>query len=88
MPIQESELTLYQSSTCPFCLRVRHAIRQLGIDVAMKNPHRSDEARRELLAGGGRTTVPCLRIGNGGEVPTWMYESRDIVAYLRQNFGP
>jgi len=37
------------------------------------------ERRAELIAGGGRATVPCLRIEDpdNGAV-TWMYESRDI----------
>jgi glutathione S-transferase len=87
MAIQASDLTLYQFTTCPFCLRVRHAIHKLGIDVTMKNTHKSDEARQELLAGGGRTTVPCLRIANGDGEATWMYESGDIVAFLHEHFG-
>ncbi len=87
MAIQAPDLTLYQFTTCPFCLRVRHAIHKLGIDVAMKNTHKSAEAKQELLAGGGRTMVPCLRIENEGGEPTWMYESADIVAYLKQHFG-
>ena len=39
------------------------------------------EAFRELLQGGGKSTVPCLRIERGIEV-SWMYESMDIIDYL------
>ncbi|WP_240472671.1 glutathione S-transferase N-terminal domain-containing protein [Salinivibrio socompensis] len=30
--------------------------------------------------------VPCLRIDQGGEIQ-WMYESDDIIEYLRDNFA-
>lgn len=36
----------------------------------------------ELMQGGGKTQVPCLRIETGAE-DRWMYESDDIIAYLR-----
>jgi glutaredoxin 2 len=37
----------------------------------------------ELVAGGGKSQVPCLRIeSENGEV-RWMYESVDIVRYLK-----
>jgi glutathione S-transferase len=42
-----------------------------------------DILRRELVEGGGRATVPCLRIERDGEVH-WLYESRDIIDYLRR----
>lgn len=40
-------------------------------------------ARRELVSGGGRPTVPCLKITRDGSVQ-WMYESLDIIEYLNQ----
>ncbi len=43
-------------------------------------------ARDELLAGGGKVKVPCLKITQGGE-EKWMYESSDIVSYLQQEFA-
>jgi glutathione S-transferase len=33
------------------------------------------------VQGGGRATVPCLKIRRGDEVE-WLYESRDIIDYL------
>jgi len=39
--------------------------------------------KADLIAGGGKSQVPCLRIeGENGEV-RWMYESTDIVRYLK-----
>jgi len=37
----------------------------------------------DLRVGGGSTTVPCLRIQSDGQV-RWMYESLDIIEYLRE----
>lgn len=75
------KLTLYHYPSCPFCRRVSAAVRQLGMNIAAKNILLDAEARAELIAGGGRSTVPCLRIDNpDGSI--WMYESKDIVRYL------
>ncbi|RDH82443.1 MAG: glutaredoxin [endosymbiont of Galathealinum brachiosum] len=80
-----NEMSLYQFHACPFCLKTRRALKKLKIQVqvrdALKNPHRAD-----LLAGGGKIKVPCLRIDSGDEI-TWMYESNDIINYLEQRFG-
>tara|TARA_X000000950_G_scaffold6333_1_gene6846 strand:- start:16068 stop:16229 length:162 start_codon:yes stop_codon:yes gene_type:complete len=47
----------------------------------MRDVHREEDAFRELLQGGGRTTVPCLRIEREDGVE-WMFESADIMRYL------
>lgn len=52
----------------------------------MKNIHRDPGAREELLAGGGRGMVPCLRTDRPDGTSTWMYESRDIVRHLRDQY--
>ncbi|MDT8320004.1 MAG: glutathione S-transferase N-terminal domain-containing protein [Xanthomonadales bacterium] len=75
-------LTLYQSPGCPFCVRVSWAIEQLALNITARNVYREPLARAELLAGGGRTTVPCLRIEEDSEI-RWMYESTEIIRYLK-----
>lgn len=35
----------------------------------------------ELMRGGGKTQVPCLRI-ESDDKDQWLYESDDIIAYL------
>jgi glutaredoxin len=76
---------LFKSDTCGFCHRVRAYVAQLGMDLPVRDIHAEAEAFRELLQGGGRSMVPCLRIergtGDGTEVE-WMYESMDIMRYL------
>lgn len=76
-------MALYYFPSCPFCIKTRMAIRRLGLTVALKDINQDPQARRALVEGGGRPTVPCLRIDNGTEV-TWMYESADIIRYLTQ----
>jgi len=76
---------LFKSDTCGFCHRVRAYVAQLGMEMPVRDIHTEAEAFRELLQGGGRSMVPCLRIergtGDGAEVE-WMYESMDIMRYL------
>jgi len=43
-------------------------------------------ARQELLEGGGKAVVPCLKIKNGDSVD-WLYESMDIIRYLDEHFS-
>ena len=77
---------LYQYPSCPFCQRVRSFLNQAGISIEMRDTLRDPEARRELVEGGGRATVPCLRIERNGDV-RWMYESRDIIEYLKRRYA-
>ena len=37
----------------------------------------------DLINGGGRFKVPCLQISGGSGEKTWLYESDDIIAYLK-----
>ena len=39
----------------------------------------------DLIAGGGKNQVPCLRIETGSGDVRWLYESIDIVRYLKTN---
>lgn len=81
-------LTLYHFTSCPFCVRVRLAARRLGVQLDERNIRRDAGAREELLRGGGKTQVPCLRIdGENGSGPQWMYESGDIIEYLEARFA-
>jgi glutaredoxin len=73
---------LYQSPFCGFCARVERFLQSRGIEVPTKNTITQPGARRELMEGGGRATVPCLRIEREDGTVRWMYESRDIMDYL------
>ncbi len=83
---QTGNLTLYQYNSCPFCVKVRRAMKRRSLNIDTRDVKRSDTAREELLAGGGRLMVPCLRIEDEGEGVRWMYESSDIIGYLEGRF--
>ncbi|RAP30727.1 NrdH-redoxin [Candidatus Marinamargulisbacteria bacterium SCGC AG-414-C22] len=78
--------TLYEFYLCPFCVRVRRMMRRLRLGIETRDAKRNDDYRQELLAGGGKVKVPCLRIESDGDV-MWMYESKDINAYLMKRFS-
>ena len=78
-------LLLYQLEACPFCVKVRREIKRLGLSIATKDI-KTENAYKELMAGGKQDQVPCLRITEGTNF-IWMYESDAINSYLRKNFG-
>jgi glutaredoxin len=83
---QTTELMLYQYEACPFCVKVRRAMKRQGLNIEVRDVKRNDVAKEELLAGGGALKVPCLRIGEGEQESQWMYESGNIISYLEGRF--
>jgi glutathione S-transferase len=73
---------LFKTDTCGFCYRVRSFLQEKNIQVPVRDINQDQEAFRELLAGGGRSMVPCLRIESNDGGVSWMYESMDIMNYL------
>ena len=74
---------LYYYEGCPFCARVQRFLDSRGIKMPMRDILVDPAARRELVAGGGRPTVPCLEITRTDGSVRWMYESLDIIDYLK-----
>ncbi len=83
---QTADLALYQFQACPFCVKVRRAIKRLSLQIETRDAKRNDQARQELLDGGGELKVPCLRISDDQGNVRWMYESSDIIRYLEERF--
>ena len=75
---QPHQLTLYKFDACPYCQRVMHFLHDTGIPVTYKDIQKTPALRQELISLGGKGQVPCLRIGD-----QMLYESADILAYLR-----
>jgi glutaredoxin len=59
---QTTRLKLYQYLACPFCVKVRRAMKRQALSIETLDVKRNESAKRELLAGGGVLKVPCLRI--------------------------
>jgi glutaredoxin len=85
---QTKKLALYQYAACPFCVKVRRAMKRSALKIETRDAKRSEQFKAELLAGGGQLKVPCLRIEDESGDVRWMYESGDIISYLEQRFNP
>lgn len=79
-------LSLYQFSACPFCIKVRRQMRRLNLPIELRDAKNNQAYRQELLSQGGRLQAPCLRIDQADGGVQWLYESKDIVRYLNDNF--
>ena len=73
---------LYQDPWCPFCRRVTALLEHKDLSLPMRDVARDVEAYKELVRGGGRGTVPCLRIAEEDGSEKWLYESADIIELL------
>jgi glutathione S-transferase len=64
------------------CARVRRAIRELGVEVELREVLLSRRNRQELLELAGRVQVPCLILPG-----TVLHEEDEIEKYLRLRYG-
>lgn len=72
-------LTLYVKTGCPYCAKVLAVGEELGLEFKIKNV--ADQAiATELVTRGGKLQMPYLV---DGDAAVEMYESDDIIAYLR-----
>ena len=63
-------------------MRVKSFLSTRGIDIPMRNTVMDVSAYKELVSGGGHTTVPCLRIERDEGQVEWMYESIGIIRFI------
>ena len=85
--VSTEKLKLYQYNACPFCVKVRRAMKRMSLAIELRDIRANPEYKKELEQEGGRLMVPCLRIENEGGSYTWMYESSDIINYLSEKFN-
>lgn len=83
---ETSNMALYQYEACPFCVKVRRAMKRQSLKIETRNAKSPSPFADELVANGGQQKVPCLRIQNGEE-DVWMYESSEIIKYLETKFA-
>jgi glutaredoxin len=81
------DLVMYQFKSCPFCIKTRRAIKRQSLNIEKRDALKDPVSRRELLEGGGKIKVPCLRIPNEHGQPTWLYESDAIISYLENRYA-
>lgn len=78
-------LALYMRPSCPYCVRVVDFCKDAGIDLENRNITQGAHLEA-LMSGGGKRQVPCLQIVDDEGTEHWMYESMDIIAYLKSMF--
>ena len=83
---EASELILYEFEACPFCVKVRWALRRLGVTIQRRDARKDPSYRDKLLSGGGKVQVPCLYIASEGQ-ERWLYESSKIIEFLEKKFS-
>ena len=82
---QNKTLSLYYYDGCPFCNMTLKALENIDLDIELRHIRRQPQYRTELIKQGGKPQVPCLRIESDAGETNWLYESRDIISYLRSN---
>lgn len=81
--------SLYHKQTCPYCLKVRAVIEELGLSeqIPLVDVYADPASYDFLVANAGKRMIPCLRMEEEGQKDQWMYESSDIIEYLRRTFA-
>ena len=84
---QTKNMTLYQFRTCPFCIKVRREKKRLSLNIEILDAQHNPEHREQLLKGGGKIKVPCLKTYDENGKAIWMYDSHNIIQVLQDKFA-
>ena len=74
---------LYHMRFCPYCHWVRGYAHIRGVSLQLRDVSRDLAFKEELIKGGGKFQVPCLRIQSEDGSLSWLYESSSIIGYLK-----
>jgi len=77
-------LTIYQFEACPFCVKVRRYVRKNNLKINLKDAKNNKKFKSELVSGGGKHKVPCLKIERVNSKTQWLYESTEIISFLKK----
>ena len=78
------DMALYQFKTCPFCIRVRREIKRQSLKIELRDAQHDPDHRQQLLSEGGVVKVPCLNMKDENGQSTWIYESNEVIQFLRK----
>ena len=84
---QTAKMALYQFNACPFCVKVRRQLRKHSLNIELRDAKNNLAFKAELTEQGGKHKVPCLRIEEAAGNVKWLYNSKDITAYLEAAFA-
>ena len=82
--IMTKNLSLYNFANCPFCIKVRRFMHESNINIEILDAANDDAHKSDLINYGGKYQAPCLRITEPNGEDEWLYESDDIISYLRK----
>ncbi len=78
-------LQLYDIENCPYCRLVRECLTELDLDaLILPCPRGGEVFRPQARERGGKAQFPLLHDPN---TKIWLYESADIVSYLRKTYA-
>jgi len=83
---QTKYFTIYQFEACPFCVKVRRFMRKNNLKINLKDAKNNKTFKSELLNEGGKHKVPCLKITKKYSKTIWLYESTEIIKFLKKEF--
>jgi glutaredoxin len=78
--------TIYQFEACPFCVKVRRFIMKNSLKINLKDAKNNKIFKSELVNEGGKHKVPCLKIAKINSETVWLYESTEIIKFLKKEF--
>ena len=78
--------TIYQFEACPFCVKVRRFIMKNSLKINLKDAKNNITFKSELVNEGGKHKVPCLKIAKKYSKTIWLYESTEIIKFLKKEF--
>jgi len=76
-------MSLYQFNACPFCVKVRRQFRKHALNIELRDAKNNATFKDELTKEGGKHKVPCLRIAASDGNVAWLYESEEIISFLK-----
>ncbi len=80
----ERPLELWSFEASPYCRIAREALSELEIPYLLHNVAKKSPSRKAFVERSGKMMVPYLVDPNTGQE---MFESADIVKYLRDTYG-
>jgi len=78
-------LELYETPGCPYCIRVREALDELGVEYRIHTEPSSHRERTRVKALSGQTYVPTLHDPERGVVIA--DDDDQIIAYVTEHYG-
>ncbi|MDH5571605.1 MAG: glutaredoxin 3 [Gammaproteobacteria bacterium] len=58
------EVTMYCTSTCPYCIRAEKLLKSKGVEITKISVEDNKPKLKEMLKRSGRNTVPQIFIGD------------------------